>query len=228
LQAITSPWADWVNIMQERHISNEFGLAHVLEWDTKRGRDFQCLANFIYCCDGLPKQMMPTHQKMEKFLARPDEPLAAFKHAINEVMTEFYYIATERKLYDAFKKITKRLAPVEFVFIGSYSCHSVPSGIDGRMRAPGVLLFMLRQAPHEDRARAVYNLRNYVRKEHVDIRSNTTVAKTMWHFISVVARNPSGSHAIDGFTPAAKGKKRRKAKDDSPSDEEYRPNRHRR
>jgi hypothetical protein len=120
LQAIASPWAEMVHSMQDRHVSDEGGLAHVLEWDTKRGRDFQCLANFIFCCDGLPKQTIPTHQKMEKFLVRPDAPSPAFKQAIGEVLTEFYYIATEHKLRDGFTKIGKRLAPVEFVYIGSF------------------------------------------------------------------------------------------------------------
>jgi hypothetical protein len=129
LQAIASPWTTLINFLQDRHVSNEGGLAHVLEWDTKRGRDFQCLAHFIYCCDGLPERLIPTHQKMEKFLTRTDQPDPSFKTTINDVLDEFYFIATEKRLQDAFKRIEKRLAPVEFVFIGSVLClfaHSSP------------------------------------------------------------------------------------------------------
>jgi hypothetical protein len=118
LQAIASPWAEWVTDLSMRHIANEGGLGHHLDWDNKRGRDFQCLAQLIYCCDSLPAKLIPTHQKMEKWLVRTDNPQHNFKTSINDVLNEFYYIATEKKLQDAFKKIDKRLAPVEFVFIG--------------------------------------------------------------------------------------------------------------
>ena len=107
-----------INDFQLRHVSNEGGLSSKLEWDTKRGRDFQCLANFIYCCDGLPKQLIPSHQKMEKFLTQSNPPSATFKSDLNLVLNEFYFLATEKHLNIGFTQIEKRIAPVEFVFIG--------------------------------------------------------------------------------------------------------------
>jgi hypothetical protein len=60
---------------------------------------------------------------MEKWLVRVDSPGHAFKTVINEVLTEFSYIATDLQLQYGFKSIDKRLAPVEFVFIGALSSY---------------------------------------------------------------------------------------------------------
>jgi hypothetical protein len=56
---------------------------------------------------------------MEKWLLRVDNPTPSFKSLINDVLTEFYYIATTARLNYGFSSINKRLAPVEFVFVGA-------------------------------------------------------------------------------------------------------------
>lgn len=94
------------------------GLGSVLEWDTSRGRDFQCIAQLVYCCDGLPEQLLPTAQKLEKWLKRVDNPPTAFMTKINNVLSDFWHIATTLGLNAAFTQVDKRVAPVEFVFIG--------------------------------------------------------------------------------------------------------------
>jgi hypothetical protein len=44
----------------------EGGLSTALVWDTTRGREFQNVAQFVYCCDGYPDaQNVPTAPKME-------------------------------------------------------------------------------------------------------------------------------------------------------------------
>jgi hypothetical protein len=80
----------------------------------------QCLANLIYCCYGHPQQLMPTAQKLDSWLTRADPPPQAFRGTINEVLTTFYYFAKTAPYNKAFKSIDKRLAPVEFVFIGMH------------------------------------------------------------------------------------------------------------
>jgi len=96
----------------------ENGLSQVLQWDTKRGRDFQCIAQFIYCCDGLPEQLFPTAPKMEKWLTRVDKPSQSFQALISDVLSEFWLIATTAQLKYGFTGIDKRVAPIEFVFVG--------------------------------------------------------------------------------------------------------------
>jgi len=109
----------WISELEARHVAVEGGLSHVLEWDTKRGRDFQCIAHFVYCCDGLPDEQIPTAQKMEKWMSRIDRPGDQFKDEIEDVLREFWNIATNDELNDGFTKIGKRLAPIEFVFVGA-------------------------------------------------------------------------------------------------------------
>jgi hypothetical protein len=119
LQAISSPWAAWIGNLESQFVSAENGLANVLQWDTKRGRDFQCIAQLIYCCDNIPNQTgPPSMQKLSKWLLREDQPPETFKSRINEVLTSFRHIASSADLNSAFIKITARVAPVEFVFIG--------------------------------------------------------------------------------------------------------------
>ena len=94
------------------------GLSDVLEWDTKRGRDFQNIAHMVFCCDGLPDELLPTAQKIEKWISRVDNPPEQFKADIEEVLTAFWRIASNKTYNEAFTKITQRIAPVEFIFIG--------------------------------------------------------------------------------------------------------------
>ena len=73
----------------------------------------------VFCCDLLPEQALPTAAKLEKWLSRADKPNQAFKNNIGDVLNEFGYIATTPGLRTAFEQVDKRVAPVEFVFIGT-------------------------------------------------------------------------------------------------------------
>lgn len=117
MQAISSPWVEWISDLEARHITCDNGLAVVLLWDTKRGRDFQNIAQFVYCCDELPGRVLPTAQKLEKWLVREESPSESFKAQMSEVLSEFWVIATENALKIAFKEVDNKVAPVEFVFI---------------------------------------------------------------------------------------------------------------
>ncbi|KAJ7179057.1 hypothetical protein C8R46DRAFT_622941 [Mycena filopes] len=140
LAAVDSPWAEWIARLEGRHISTDDGLSQVLDWDTRRGREFQNVAQFVYCCDGYPDHNVPTSVKMEKWLSRADPPGEQFKRDINKTLSEFGRIATDPALQMGFTKVSKRLAPVEFVFIG-------------------VLIYVLRDATPMERAQAIYHLR---------------------------------------------------------------------
>ena len=110
--------ARWITQLEARHVTVEGGLSDVLEWDTKRGRDFQNIAHMVFCCDGLPDEVLPTAQKIEKWISRIDNPPEQFKADIEEVLTAFWRIASNKKYNEAFTKISQRIAPVEFIFIG--------------------------------------------------------------------------------------------------------------
>ncbi|KAI0915786.1 hypothetical protein AcV5_003610 [Taiwanofungus camphoratus] len=208
LQAIPSPWSEWISDLDTRYINNDDGITDIVDVDMKRGRDFQSLAQLVYCCDAYPEHAIPTAQKMEQWLVRMDLPNPAFKTAVNDVLTEFWYIAHTPRLAQAFTKIQKRVAPVEFVFIG-------------------VVLFALRDASHETRAEEIYNMRVHIRNRFSDVRFRNDVVRMLWDFIEdVVARqevNESRSRRDSGDTNDKK--KRKKKKDDSDDEmvDDYHP-----
>ncbi|KAF8844680.1 hypothetical protein BDN67DRAFT_894469 [Paxillus ammoniavirescens] len=205
LQAISSPRAEWISDLELRHVNTEGGLAEVLEWDTKRGRDFQCIAQLVYCCDSLPEHALPTAQKLEKWLLGSNKPNQAFKAQINDVLTEFGYIAMTPGLNAAFEQVDKRVAPVEFVFIGT-------------------LLFIIRDHTHQERANAILHMRLRIREQFRDVRNNGNVGKALWNFIDSLM-GPSGlsvlgeSGPLTG-NPSSSSRKRKKTEDE---DEDYRP-----
>jgi hypothetical protein len=221
LQAIASPWAEWVSELETKHVICDGGLAQVLEWDTKRGRDFQCLAHFVYCCEGFPEQhLLPTAAKMEKWLTREDSPPHGFKGTINDVLTMFYYISSTPRFNKGFKLIDKRLAPVEFVFIGEMQRFDVsPRCSLSRNFLLGVLLYALRHRTYEERANAIFDMRSYIRGQFRDIRTNTAVGKALWSYIDSVVK---GSHLSSGMIASSEGRRggKRKKRDE---DDEYRP-----
>ncbi|KAG5650584.1 hypothetical protein H0H81_011723 [Sphagnurus paluster] len=180
----------------------EGGLSSVLQWDTKRGRDFQNIAYLVCCCASLPTEAIPTAQKMEKWLSRSDAPAEGFKADIKGVLGDFLSIAYNKNLNSGLMEIGSRLAPVEFIYIG-------------------VLLYVLRRRRLDERAAAITYLRQSIRKQFKDIRINSSVCKSLWAIIRDLENNLSGlisSSSVDGDT-ISKGRKRKK-KDDEEDDDD--------
>ncbi|OBZ67046.1 hypothetical protein A0H81_12868 [Grifola frondosa] len=204
LQAIASPWAEFISDLDARFVCSDDGLTTVIDVDMKRGRNFQSLAQLVYCCDGYPEQLVPTPQKMEQWILNMNPPIQTFKTAIYDILTAFWHIAATPELNVGFTKIQKRVAPIEFVFIG-------------------VLLYVMRDASHEDRAREIYEMRKDIRKKYPDIRTRGDIVKSLWTFIDkLTTRQVEGGTTSDLY-----GKKKRRKTRDYDSDEEiadeYRP-----
>jgi len=85
----------------------------------------------------------------------------------------------------------------------------------------GVLLFVMRKRPIEQRADAILRLRKSIRSEFKDIRNNSTVAKSMWNLINTMDMSTTTA-LFNGYGETSKGKKKRKADTDEEEDE-YRP-----
>ncbi|KZT26758.1 hypothetical protein NEOLEDRAFT_1131787 [Neolentinus lepideus HHB14362 ss-1] len=200
LQAISSPWGQWISQLQTKWVVPDTGLASVLDWDIRRGRDFQNFASMIYICDNLPTTYTtPTPQKLENWIANDRAPPASFKDSIEEVLTEMWYIASTPSLSFCFKKPKERVAPVEFVFIG-------------------VLLFLMRHATHEERAKKIFDMRKYIREHFRDVRNNSKVVKALWEFLDrnlTDSSGPSKSNTGGPKTRNASGSKRRKQQESS-------------
>ncbi|KAG6334250.1 hypothetical protein ID866_4841 [Astraeus odoratus] len=207
LQAISSPWSEWLADLHNMHVNMEGGLAQALEWDTKRGRDFQCIAQMVYCCDSLPDQALPTAQKLEKWLSRVDKPTQAFKKHIGDALNAFWHIANTESLNNAFKQVEKRVAPVEFVFIGT-------------------LLYILRDRDYYEQATAILHMRLRIREQFRDVRNNGAVGKALWSYIDSIT-GPNGLRVLEidktrvaEVVPSSSKKKRKHPDED---DDEYHP-----
>ncbi|KAG6857101.1 hypothetical protein H0H87_009662 [Tephrocybe sp. NHM501043] len=201
LQALSSPWAQWIRDLERQHVSVDGGLASVLDWDVKRGRDYQNIAHLVCCCDYFPdKEETPTTASITKWISREDPPTEQFKSEITKVLVDLWQIGSNEDLNEGLKskKIGSRIAPVEFIFIG-------------------VLLFVMRKKTIEERARAIKLLRTGIRAKFKDIRTNSSVCKEMWTII----RNLQGTSSSSSSNNITKGKKRRIHEDDE--DDEYRP-----
>ncbi|KAF8493941.1 hypothetical protein F5888DRAFT_699674 [Russula emetica] len=170
LQAISSPWANYITLLEKTHLTIDGGLIDKISFDDSRGRAFQNIAQLVYCCAGLPAtQRIPTAAKLEKWLNSQDErPSAAFKYAMADVLGRLWELASSKELDAPFRQFKAKVAPVEFVYIG-------------------VLLYVMRQGyAVAEQSRAVFVLRRDIRKAHVDVRFNSRVAADCWSLIDAI------------------------------------------
>ena len=121
LQAISSPWANYITHLEKTHLTIDGGLVDHIAFDDTRGRAFQNTAQLVYCCAGLPAaQRVPSAAKLEKWLVAPDErPSAAFKVDMAAVLVRLYELACSEELNAPFRRFKAKVSPVEFVFIGT-------------------------------------------------------------------------------------------------------------
>lgn len=121
LQAISSPWANYITLLEKTHLTIDGGLIDKISFDDSRGRAFQNTAQLVYCCAGLPAaQRIPTAAKLEKWLTSQDEtPSAAFKYAMTDVLGKLWELGGDEELDAPFRAFKAKVSPVEFVYIGT-------------------------------------------------------------------------------------------------------------
>jgi hypothetical protein len=118
LQAIASPWADYVNELDMKYISIGGGLGSHVEFDAKRGRTFQNIASMLYCCEEIDLQRTPSAPQLEKWLNGPREPSRTFKSRVERMLSNLLEIACDANLNLGFTGFSSKVSPAEFVFIG--------------------------------------------------------------------------------------------------------------
>ncbi|KAI0666543.1 hypothetical protein C8Q78DRAFT_1107604 [Trametes maxima] len=195
LQAIHSPWQEWISDLEARYILIEDGLTQKIDVDVARGRDFQLVAQLVYCCEQLPMHSQLSAKNLERFLMRTDLPSSELQATVRGVLTAFWHIAHTDELNYPFRDIKKRVAPVEFVFTG-------------------VLLYVLRDYSYEEQAEAIFNMRTHIREKYMDIRMRNDVVRDLWDFVEAVLDAESEPQ------PSKKGRKARAREDD---EDNYRP-----
>ena len=72
LQAIPSPWTEWIIELQKKYVTEDNTLQSNMSWETNRGRPFQALTAFVILAYDPSRQPLPTYPIMTKFLERSD------------------------------------------------------------------------------------------------------------------------------------------------------------
>ncbi|KAI0633716.1 hypothetical protein C8Q77DRAFT_1157884 [Trametes polyzona] len=207
LQAISSPRQELISELETRFVLQEDGLTQKINVDVGRGRDFQLIAQVVYCCHEYPEHAQPNARNLELWLSRPDMPLPHFRDTMIAVLTRFWYIADKDHLNYPFTNIGKRVSPAEFVFTG-------------------VLLFVLQELSNSDQAEAIYNMRKHIREKYQDIRMRNDIIRDLWAYIENALEQQENKE-VARPAKASGSKKGKKARarddDDDESDETYKP-----
>lgn len=112
--------ARWISLLEEKHISIEDGLAAKINFDTSNARDFQNIAGMIYCCYNLTSELAPLTIPLSKWLsAQMEPPDEEFRNEMENVLRSMWVIGSDYN--EAFVRIEKKVAPIEFIFIGTSS-----------------------------------------------------------------------------------------------------------
>ncbi|KAJ3537046.1 hypothetical protein NM688_g6746 [Phlebia brevispora] len=205
LQAIASPWSEWISDLSRRMLTSETGLQDKIDVDLGRGRDFQILASLVYCCDGIPSRTVASSTKLEQFLLRTDRPRSEFMQHMSDVLKTLWVIAEDNDLNMAFTSIKQRVAPVEFVFIG-------------------VLLYVLRECTRKQRAHALMDLRISVRDAFQgNVRLREDVQRFLWDFVNEQALKLNTGVYLDPGAPPKKRNRTKRARENGTDEEEYSP-----
>lgn len=214
MQAISGPWPDLV-----RQITNEYylgvdGISENMDLNHARSRDFQNIAQTLYCIDQLPDQVHGTTMQVEKWLTREEEPSEATRKRMHDVFRIFREIARNKQLRTTLKK-PSRVAPAEFIMIG-------------------ILIAMFKDRfSLPQLSQAIGILRTETRAQHVDVRTNSKVFKTMFQVLSKqikastltetigipTAGNAPGASALENDPGLGKRKRPESGNRDSSDDE---------
>ena len=120
LQASATRRADFIRLLSTKRVVQEEGLSSKIDFDLRRARDFQALAQLMYLCDGIPEPRVPSPQKLDEWLNRPEDLAPEFKAQVDGALQAFWHIANEKAFNMGFVQVTQRVSPVEFVFIGMW------------------------------------------------------------------------------------------------------------
>lgn len=180
--------SSWIGTLLQTRVYLDGGLAETLDWDTKRGRDFQCLALMIYFCQKEVEE--PPAGKVEAWIADLSEPEAQFQRDIDETLANFYILVSTPKYQKAFTAIGKRLAPVEFVFIGTFIVTFRYTLLTYLGPISGVLLYIMKGKKKSAMANGAFNLRWSIRQSFEAIRLNNETITVMWRFVRSLAYEP--------------------------------------
>ncbi|KAG9097546.1 hypothetical protein FS749_006037 [Ceratobasidium sp. UAMH 11750] len=162
-KAISSPTVNWIRGLVSKYFEGDNGIPQFLSMNMKRSKDFQCFSQFVCMATVLPKFDMPAAAKLSKFLQEQDERSKPFKDAVENATHTLSDLAQRKDLAKVVGETP--IAPVELVHI----C---------------LLCLMLSGRSLQVIANKISEMRQYVRKLHVDVRANGRVARTFAEFLA--------------------------------------------
>lgn len=202
LQVLNTPMSAFVRKLQLEYFNLEGPLdTEDFDWDRSRGGDFRCITQALYVIAKYPSSSsIGAITQLEKWLHNPtikpngrgkgkkkatdddaDEDLSkdeAFLERVHATFRAFTKLVGDALLKPLFLKPEWRVSPIEFVMM----CLLVSVG-----KAKLTL---------QELAIKIGEMRVRVRAEHLDIRMNSRVAKTMFDFIKECAGSPQVSESV--------------------------------
>ncbi|KIJ19316.1 hypothetical protein PAXINDRAFT_166560 [Paxillus involutus ATCC 200175] len=215
LQVLSTPMAAFVRKLQSQYLDADSPLGgDALDWDRSRGGDFRCITQALYIIARFPSAAtIGAVAQLEKWLHTPsakakasgkgknkatddddDDDLSKDEIFIDRIHGTFRLLSQlvgDASLRPLFLKPEWRVSPVEFVMM------CLLASVDKDNLKPREI------------ATKIGDMRDRVRSEHVDIRMNARVAKTLFEFIK---GNPPPSPSEQG--DAKSGQKRKREEDD--------------
>lgn len=193
MASISSPWARLVRLIMNDYVSADPSSRsddddEGLDWDHSRGRDFQNVAHCIYVIYKFnaiihsPAMSLGTQTQVERWLngnspgkdADNAPPTEEFERSVQETFLIFLHLLRTDALSRSFKR-KERIAPIEFIMINV---------LISQWKNKTTLKVL---------AERIGGMRDRVREEHVDIRSNAKVTKTAMGYLKDMMRAPGAN-----------------------------------
>ncbi|KAG9124809.1 hypothetical protein FRC07_010151 [Ceratobasidium sp. 392] len=202
-KAISSPTVNWIRGLVSKYFEGDDGIPQFLPMNTKRSKDFQCFSQFVCMAMALPKFEFPAAAKLTKLLNEQEERSKPFKDAVERATATLAELSQVKAHVKAVGSTP--IAPVELVHI----C---------------LLCLILSGRSLQVIASKIGEMRSIVRGEHVDVRSNTRVARTFADYLvgfqapglpGPEADWQSNSNNVQSSKP---GRKRKAAEEDEEMD----------
>ncbi|KAI0059013.1 hypothetical protein BV25DRAFT_1775308, partial [Artomyces pyxidatus] len=167
LRAISTSKSRFIHRLESTHVASPGGLGDSLDITTKRSQGFLNLVAMAYSVDKKQEQPTVTAKNIKKWLEDGVKPTPAFKKQIELALTTLLSLAQDHNLKHAFKSFPFKLSPVEFIFLGVLL----------------VLMQGMKKFTNLQLADAILYMRAHLRKQHIDLRLNSTVSKSCWKII---------------------------------------------
>jgi len=111
--------ASWIDELERKHVEIEGGLSQWLPFDQSRGKAHHNIMIMIQCCENYPDEITSFGMSTLTRWLETSVPGRGFKGDMENVLVDLWSIASNEELNYPFTGFGRRVAPVEFVFIGA-------------------------------------------------------------------------------------------------------------